>query len=69
MVWTFLIGASAVYVMVLSGVLIDITDSTLVLLGIAGVARRSTYGARVPCRRTGCDTGTGAEVPASLVCH
>ncbi len=36
--WTFLIGASAVYVMALSGVLIDITDSTLVLLGIAGVA-------------------------------
>jgi hypothetical protein len=38
MLWTFLIGASAVYVMALSGVLIDITDSTLVLLGIAGVA-------------------------------
>jgi hypothetical protein len=36
--WTFLIGASAVYVMALSGVLIDITDSTLVLLGIAGTA-------------------------------
>jgi hypothetical protein len=36
--WTFLIGALAVYVMALSGVLIDITDSTLVLLGIAGVA-------------------------------
>jgi hypothetical protein len=36
--WTFLIGASAVYVMGLSGVLIDITDSTLVLLGIAGIA-------------------------------
>jgi hypothetical protein len=38
MLWTFLIGASAVYVMALSGVLIDITDSMLVLLGIAGVA-------------------------------
>jgi hypothetical protein len=36
--WTFLIGAAAIYVMALSGVLIDITDSTLVLLGIAGVA-------------------------------
>jgi hypothetical protein len=36
--WTFLIGASAVYVMALSGVLIDITDSTLVLLGISGLA-------------------------------
>jgi hypothetical protein len=38
MLWTFLIGASAVYVMALSGVLIDITDTTLVLLGITGVA-------------------------------
>jgi hypothetical protein len=42
--WTFLIGASAVYVMALSGVLIDITDSTLVLLGIAGV---TTIGAKL----------------------
>jgi hypothetical protein len=44
MVWTFLIGAAAVYVMALSGVLIDITDSTLVLLGIAGIA---TIGAKL----------------------
>ena len=36
--WTFLIGASAIYVMALLGVLIDITDSTLVLLGITGIA-------------------------------
>ena len=36
--WTFLIGASSIYVMALSGVLIDVTDSTLVLLGITGVA-------------------------------
>jgi hypothetical protein len=38
MLWTFLIGALAIYVMSLSGALIDITNSTLVLLGIAGVA-------------------------------
>ncbi len=36
--WTFLIGALCIYVMALSGVLIDITDSTLVLLGISGIA-------------------------------
>jgi hypothetical protein len=36
--WTAVIGASAVYVMALSGVLIDITNGMLVLLGIAGAA-------------------------------
>lgn len=36
--WTLVVGASAVYVMALSGDLIDITGGTLVLLGIAGVA-------------------------------
>lgn len=34
--WTLVVGASAVYVIVLSGNLIDITDGTLTLLGIAG---------------------------------
>ena len=38
MLWTFVVGASAVYVMALSGSLIEITDGTLALLGIAGVA-------------------------------
>ena len=38
MLWTFLIGALSIYVMALSGALIDITYSTLVLLGIAGLA-------------------------------
>ena len=36
--WTFLIAASAVYVMALSGVLIEISEGTLILLGISGVA-------------------------------
>jgi hypothetical protein len=36
--WTLVVAASAVYVMALSGDLIKITDGTLVLLGIAGVA-------------------------------
>jgi hypothetical protein len=36
LLWTFVIGASAVYVMALSGTLINISDGTLVLLGIFG---------------------------------
>jgi hypothetical protein len=36
--WTILVAASAVYVMALSGDLIEITNGTLVLLGIAGAA-------------------------------
>ncbi|HEX3486031.1 MAG TPA: hypothetical protein VHT51_13285 [Micropepsaceae bacterium] len=36
--WSFVVGASAVYVMVLSGNLIEITEGTLVLLGISGIA-------------------------------
>jgi hypothetical protein len=36
--WTLVVAASAVYVMALSGDLIEITNGTLVLLGIAGAA-------------------------------
>jgi hypothetical protein len=36
--WTFVVGASAVYVMAISGGLIDISNGTLILLGIAGVS-------------------------------
>jgi hypothetical protein len=36
--WTLVVAACAVYVMALSGELIEITDGTLVLLGIAGAA-------------------------------
>jgi fibronectin type III domain protein len=38
MLWTMVIGAAAIYVMVLSGRLLDIPTPTLALLGIAGVA-------------------------------
>ncbi len=41
--WTLVVAASAVYVMALSGDLIEITNGTLVLLGIAGAA---TLGAK-----------------------
>lgn len=38
LLWTFVVAASAVYVMSLSGQLIEITSGTLTLLGIAGAA-------------------------------
>jgi hypothetical protein len=38
LLWTFVVLLSAVYVMALSGQLIQITSGTLILLGIAGVA-------------------------------
>jgi hypothetical protein len=37
LLWTFVVAASAVYVMCLSGQLITVTTGTLVLLGIAGL--------------------------------
>ena len=40
--WTFVVAASAVYVMVLSGELIQITTGTLVLLGISGAVTVGT---------------------------
>jgi chitodextrinase len=42
--WTFVVGACAIYVMALSGSLIDITTGTLVLLGVSGIA---TLGAKL----------------------
>jgi hypothetical protein len=36
--WTFVVGTGAVYVMAISGGLIDISNGTLILLGISGVA-------------------------------
>jgi hypothetical protein len=41
-VWTFVVAASAVYVMVLSGDLIEVTTGTLVLLGISGAVTVGT---------------------------
>lgn len=40
--WTLVVGTSAVYVMALSGNLIDVSTGTLVLLGITGVATVSS---------------------------
>jgi hypothetical protein len=38
LLWTFVVAVSAVYVMSLSGRLVEITSGTLILLGIAGAA-------------------------------
>ena len=38
LLWTFVVAASAVYVMCVSGQLVEITNGTLILLGIAGAA-------------------------------
>ena len=51
--WTLVVGMSAIYVMTLSGNLISISDGTLVLLGIASAAALAS---RVP--------GSGPTVPA-----
>lgn len=40
--WTFVVAASAVYVMALSGELIEVTTGTLVLLGISGAVTVGT---------------------------
>jgi hypothetical protein len=56
--WTLLIGASAVYVMALSGVLIDVPNSTLVLLGITGIA---TIGAKLQNSQQDAEGTTQAE--------
>lgn len=60
--WTFLVGASAVYVMVLSGKLIEITSGTLVLLGISAAA---TIGSKVQSVRE--DSKAAAKQPADAV--
>ena len=53
-VWTFVVAASAVYVMALSGDLIEVTTGTLVLLGISGVV---TVGSRLQ------ESAQAAKVP------
>ena len=60
LLWTVTVGASAVYVMVLSGNLIDLTAGTLVLLGIAGGV---AIAVRIPTRTSVIVPG-GTTVPA-----
>jgi hypothetical protein len=63
MLWTLVIGTGAVYVMAISGQLMDIPDGALVLLGITGVV---TGGAKLQNALTSKRT-TAAPAPAILV--
>jgi hypothetical protein len=58
--WSFVVGASAVYVMVLSGNLVEITEGTLVLLGISGIA---TLGNKLQAKEKPQDANPPADVP------
>src|SRR5207248_354042 len=58
LLWTFVVGAAAVYVMSVSGQLVQITSGTLILLGIAGAAG---IGAKVHTEAE----GASAEVAAA----
>jgi len=48
LLWTFVVGAGAVYVMSLSGNLINVTSGTLALLGIAGASSLLAETKRTP---------------------
>ncbi len=62
--WSFVIGAGAVYVMALSGNLIDITQGTLVLLGISGAA---TIGSKLQSHTETQPTARAAPAPPGAV--
>jgi hypothetical protein len=72
--WSFVIGAGAVYVMSLSGNLIEITQGTLVLLGISGTAtvasklqsykQDQSAPATPPTPPAGTTTPTGSPAPS-----
>jgi hypothetical protein len=63
-IWTFVVGASAVYVMALSGELIEVTSGTLVLLGISGAA---AIGAKWHNEATGASTPQTLAAPPAPV--
>jgi len=60
LLWTAVVGVSAIYVMILSGNLINISDGTLVLLGIASA---SALASRIP---TASQTASVAPAPDAL---
>jgi hypothetical protein len=60
--WTFVVAGSAVYVMVLSGDLIEITTGTLVLLGISGTV---TVGAKLHDNALASKAAAAGVVPPS----
>jgi hypothetical protein len=64
LLWSILIAASAIYVMALSGNLINITPGTLVLLGIAGAAGLITA-ATADSRQVGQTQGEARQAQPS----
>jgi|GEM_PF-1097461 len=60
--WTFVVAASAVYVMSLSGTLVEITSGTLMLLGIAGAA---ALGAKAHDEASGASAESAAAKAAA----
>ena len=63
LLWAFVVGGSAIYVMVLSGNLIEISEGTLVLLGISGV---SGLGSKLQSNAASANTGT-TEPPGPVI--
>jgi hypothetical protein len=61
--WTFVVAASAVYVMVLAGELIEVTTGTLVLLGISGAV---TVGSKLHDSTQATNTGAASDAAAPL---
>ncbi len=55
MLWSFVVGGGAIYVMMLTGDLIDVTTGTLVLLGISGGATLATEMSKGSTARTPVD--------------
>jgi hypothetical protein len=55
--WTFVIGTGAVYVIAISGGLIDISNGTLILLGISGIA---TVGSKLQSAQSSSSQSTAA---------
>ena len=60
--WTFVIGTGAVYVMAITGGLIDISNGTLILLGISGVA---TVGSKLQNAQSGNSQSTTGRIGAA----
>jgi hypothetical protein len=61
MIWSFLFGAGAVYVMILSGSLFNIPNTALVLLGISGA---TTLGAKIQMANARTAT-VASDLPAA----
>jgi hypothetical protein len=62
--WTLVVGLSAIYVMTLSGNLINISPGTLVLLGIAGAAGLVSRASPPQADATDPETNDAGPVPA-----